>query len=298
MRNHMPVIAILLTLTACTASTASEEAKPPLPAGQSRSASMPLDMDMDSDGIRKADAPATPASVAFDNLKKLTGRWEAPLSNNKTIVDTFQPFALGTAILGEEWVDGKQITSTVFYLVGSELRADHYCDYLNQPRYVARTFTDPSVIDFEFREATNLDAHPKHFHSTTWHFVDANHLTQDWDVEGGPKVKSTVRLEFVRKDEDTPKIVGRVSHRYENASIRSGSEAQSVMGAELRQLWRVARRLGYLAINVVEEGFGLADGRQQNGVSEGTSVRWSIEDRPVRGQFRHGTEGPKRTGLI
>ena len=296
MRNHMPVIAILLTLAACTASTASEEAKPPLPAGQSTSASMP--MDMDSDGVRKADAPVTPASVAFDNLKKLTGRWEAPLSNNKTIVDTFQPFALGTAILGEEWVDGKQITSTVFYLVGSELRADHYCDYLNQPRYVARTFTDPSVIDFEFREATNLEAHPKHFHSTTWHFVDATHLTQDWQVEGGSKGKSTVRLEFVRKDEDTPKIVRRVSHGYENASIRGGSEAQSVMGAELRQLWRVARRLGYLAINVVEEGFGLADGRQRNGVSERTSARWSIEDRSARGQSRHGTEGPRRTALI
>ena len=293
MRNHIPVIAILLTLTACTASTASEEAKPPLPAGQSRSASMP--MDMDSDGVKKAD---TPASVAFDNLKKLTGRWEAPLSNNKTIVDTFQPFALGTAILGEEWVDGKQITSTVFYLVGSELRADHYCDYLNQPHYVARTSTDPSVIDFEFREATNLDTHPRHFHSTTWHFVDANHLTQDWDVEGGPKGKSAVRLEFVRKDEDTQKIARRESHGYENVSSRNGSEAQSLMGAELRQLWRVARRLGYLAINVVEEGFGLADGRQKNGISEGRSVRWSIENRSVRGQLRHGTEGPDRTVLI
>src|SRR5258708_4959367 len=154
MRSHMPVIAILLMLTARSAATASEEAKPPLPAGPAVSASMP--MDMGSDTVEKADTPATPGQVAFDNLKKLVGRWEAPMGNNKTLVDTFQPFALGTAILGEEWLDGKQITSTVFYLVGSELRADHYCDYLNQPRYIARTSTDPSVIDFEFREATNL----------------------------------------------------------------------------------------------------------------------------------------------
>jgi hypothetical protein len=286
MRNHMPLVAILLVLTACTASSASEEAKPPLQAGQAMSASMP--MDMGSDAVEKAH---TPDQVAFDNLKKLAGRWEAPMADHKTIVDTFQPFALGTAILGEEWVDGKQITSTVFYLVGSQLRADHYCDYLNQPRYVARTSTDPSVIDFEFLEATNLDAHPRHFHATTWHFIDANHLTQDWHVEGGPKGKGTVRLEFVRKDEDTQKIARRVSHGYESASSRSGSEVQSMIGADLRQLWRVTRRLGYLAINVVEEGFGLADGRQQNGFGERTSVRCCIEDRHVRGQSRHGTEG-------
>jgi hypothetical protein len=149
---------------------------------------------------KSADTTATPEQVAFENLKKLVGRWEAPLGNNKVIVDTFQPFAFGTAILGEEWVGGQQITSTVFYLVGSELRADHYCDYKNQPHYVFKPSSDPSIIDFVFREATNLDTHPTHFHSTTWHLVDANHLTQDWRIEGSPKGNSTVRLDFVRKD--------------------------------------------------------------------------------------------------
>jgi len=181
----------------------------------------------------------------------------------------FQPFALGTAILGEEWLDGKQLTTTVFYLVGSELRADHYCDYLNQPRYVAGTSTDPSVIDFEFREATNLDAHPRHFHSTTWHFIDANHLTQDWHVDGGPKGKSAVHLEFVRKDEATPKTVSRANHGYEKASFRSESEAQSMMSAHLRQLWRVARHLGSLAINVLEEGLGVRWGSADSAVTHG-----------------------------
>jgi hypothetical protein len=202
MRNPLPLAGMLLTLTACTATTASEEAKSPLRAGQVVSGSMPMDsmpMEMSGEAAKKADTPATPDQRAFENLKKLVGRWEAPLAHDKTIVDTFQPFALGTAILGEEWVDGQQITSTVFYMVGSELRADHYCDYLNQPRYVARTSTDPSVIDFEFREATNLDTHAMHFHSTTWHLVDADHLDQDWRIEGSPKGNGTVHLKFVRK---------------------------------------------------------------------------------------------------
>lgn len=147
----------------------------------------------------QAAPPASAAQASFDELKTLFGRWEAPMGKGKTIVDTFQPFAMGSAILAEEWVDGEQITSTVFYLVGSELRADHYCDYLNQPRYVAQPTTDPTVIDFEFREATNLDTHPQHFHATTWHLVDATHMTQDWRVEGGPKGSGKVHLDFVRR---------------------------------------------------------------------------------------------------
>ena len=197
MRTPWPLTAILLTLSACTASTASEQAKSPPQAGQLVRGSMP--MEMGNDTAPKADTPAATDQIAFENLKKLVGRWEAPLGNNKTIVDTFQPFAFGTAILAEEWIGTEQITSTVFYMVGSQLRADHYCDYLNQPRYVARTSTDPSVIDFEFREATNLETHATHFHSTTWRFIDADHLTQEWRIEGSPKGNSAVHLNFVRK---------------------------------------------------------------------------------------------------
>ena len=137
--------------------------------------------------------------ASVEALRKLIGgRWEAPMGGGKTIVDTFQPFAFGSAILAEEWVDGEQITSTVFYLVGAELRADHYCDYGNQPRYVALPSTDPSVIDFGFREATNLDSHPTHFHTTTWRLLDATHMAQDWHVEGGAKGSGQIHLEFVR----------------------------------------------------------------------------------------------------
>jgi hypothetical protein len=159
-----------------------------------------MPMQMTAADAKNSVAPATPEQMTFENLKKLVGKWEAPLRNNGVIVDTFRTFAFGTAILAEEWVNGQQVTSTVFYLVGPELRADHYCDYGNQPRYVARTPSDPATVDFMFREATNLDTHPTHFHSTTWHFIDAQHMTQDWHVEGSPKGNSTVHLDFVRKE--------------------------------------------------------------------------------------------------
>ena len=59
--------------------------------------------------------------------------------------------------------------------------------------------SDPTIIELGFRDATNLDQHPAHFHSTTWHLVDAQHMTQDWQVEGGKKGASTVHLQFMRK---------------------------------------------------------------------------------------------------
>jgi hypothetical protein len=150
--------------------------------------------------------PAAPPSVGqmlFDKIHGLIGTWDAPLGKD-VITDIFQPFAFDTAILGEEWLNGKQITSTVFYVVNGELRADHYCDYLNQPHFTAVPSMDPDVIDFQFRDATNLDTHPKHFHGTKWKIVDTTHLTQDWFVMGGMKPVSLAHMDFVKRPEAPP----------------------------------------------------------------------------------------------
>jgi hypothetical protein len=144
-------------------------------------------------------AGAASAQALLQKIKSLEGTWDAPMGDGGTITDIFRPFAMGTKVLGEEWVNGKQITSTVFYVVGSELYADHYCDYLNEPRYTAKPSADPAVIDLEFRDATNLDTHPAHFHSTQWRIVDADHLIQDWVVLGGKKPVSTIHLAFTRR---------------------------------------------------------------------------------------------------
>src|SRR5579859_706933 len=118
-------------------------------------------------GMPNANPPTTPETqgqILLDRVKDLEGKWDAQTKLG-VLTDIFKPFAMGTDVLMEEWINGKQITSTVFYVVNGELRADHFCDYLNQPRYTAVPSVDPSVLDFEFREATNLDTHPAHFHT-------------------------------------------------------------------------------------------------------------------------------------
>ena len=53
------------------------------------------------------------------------------------------------------------ITSSVSYMVGSQLRVDHFCDYGN-------------------------------------HLIDATHMTQAWEVLGGPKGRVMVHMDFVK----------------------------------------------------------------------------------------------------
>ena len=130
-------------------------------------------------------------------MRSLVGEWHAPLPNNETMIDIFRPIAFGTALLHEEWKNREQLTATVFYVVGSELRADHYCDMGNQLRYVDES-TDPQVLRFVLRDASNLDTHPRHFHSTTWRYVDAEHHIQDWEAMIPGKPAKTIRMDFKR----------------------------------------------------------------------------------------------------
>ncbi len=138
-------------------------------------------------------------ATAFEQIKGLTGEWHAP-EGQDTMINIFRPMAFGSAVLHEEWKKGEQLTATVFYMVGSELHADHFCDFKNQLRYtVTPSAADPRSLVFELRDATNLDVQPRHFHSTTWRFVDATHLDQDWHITGGGKEAKTVKLAFTKQ---------------------------------------------------------------------------------------------------
>ena len=155
----------------------------------------------ESDSVPMDTAPpaqTTTGDVLLAKVRSLMGTWDAPM-NGGTLTDIFKPFAFDTAVLMEEWLNGKQITSSIFYVVNGELRADHYCDFKNQPRYTAVPAVDPNVLDFEFRDATNLDTHPMHFHYTRWRVVDDQHLIEDWFIVGGKKPVSQAHLEFTRR---------------------------------------------------------------------------------------------------
>ncbi len=47
-------------------------------------------------------------------------------------------------------------------------------------------------------DASDLDTHPRHFHSTTWRYVDAEHHIQDWEAVIPGKPAKTIRMDFKR----------------------------------------------------------------------------------------------------
>lgn len=186
--QHVSIAAA--SLLACLGGWALSAAAQPLPSSP---------MTMPSAASQPAGAQAQSSLATFARIKSLAGEWQAPLDEGGSMVNIFRPFAYGTKVLAEEWENGKHITSTVFYMVGNQLHADHYCDYRNEPRYTLQSAAnDPRTIEFQFREATNLDAFPVHFHSTTWRLVDSNHLVQVWYTEGDKKPVAPIRLAFTR----------------------------------------------------------------------------------------------------
>jgi hypothetical protein len=142
--------------------------------------------------------PGGEAAAAFQSLQGLVGEWRAPLPKGEVMKNVFRPIAFGTALMHEEWKNGEQITATVFYVVGAELRADHFCDMGNQLRYVATKSRDSDALHFTLREAFNLDTHPTHFRSTTWQFIDSQHHVQDWEAVVPGKDPKLIRMEFTR----------------------------------------------------------------------------------------------------
>ena len=146
-------------------------------------------------------SPSTiPSNAAFERIKGLAGEWEAPY-RGKTMKDTFRVVGNGSAVLHTESFDGDLSGAvTLIYPVGDELRADHYCDLHNQPRFVAHTSSDANVVAFKLRDVTNLvPPGAEYFHALTIHFVDANHHWQEWEWFKDGKLKEILRMDFSRK---------------------------------------------------------------------------------------------------
>ncbi len=147
-----------------------------------------------------APAQETPAPTnpAFEEMKTLVGEWQATVGGEQ-IRNSFRLVGGGTVLMHVETIPGDSDVVTMFYPVGGEVRADHYCAYRNQPRFTAKPSADLSVIRFEFREITNLSAPSAvYMHGTDWRFPDSDHLVQEWHGFKDGKEKGIIRLEFKR----------------------------------------------------------------------------------------------------
>ena len=144
------------------------------------------------------------AQAAFAKLQALSGTWESTTVDGSKSRVQYEVIAGNSAVV-ERFVSDKmgaaEAMVTVYYLDGGRLLLQHFCMAKNQPRMKADSFDAArNELHFDFLDATGL-ASPQtgHMHSVTFHFTDADHMTQDWQFVENGKLKFTEFLQYTRQ---------------------------------------------------------------------------------------------------
>ena len=147
-------------------------------------------------------AQSTPGNAGFARLKSLAGQWEGMTNEGGKdfpVTTSFRVVSDGSALLDDLMRGTPHEMITMFHLDGSQLMATHYCAAHNQPRFVMAPSANPKVIDFEFKDATNLSSPTApHMVRVKFTIVNANHHIEDWTFLANGQ-KTTRRFDFHRK---------------------------------------------------------------------------------------------------
>jgi len=143
------------------------------------------------------------AQAAFTKLQSLKGTWESTLADGSKSTVQYEVIAGSSAVV-ERFVNDKMGAGnamvTVYYLDGGRLLLQHYCMAKNQPRMKAESFdASKNELHFAFLDATGL-ASPEagHMHNATFRFLDADHVTQEWQFFENGKPKFTESIQYAR----------------------------------------------------------------------------------------------------
>ena len=142
-------------------------------------------------------------NTVFAKIRSLAGDWEGGVVHDGNLMPAATTFRLvsdNSAVMGDLAPGTPHEMITMFHMDGKDLLATHYCSHHNQPRLRAVPSTGPNVIEFVFKDATNLagPADP-HMIGVKFTIPDANHHVEEWTaLENGRPV--TLRFEFHRKE--------------------------------------------------------------------------------------------------
>jgi len=135
------------------------------------------------------------ASPQLDKMKSLAGDWTGKSTDGKAIHANYKVVSGGSAVAETLVATGEPDMLTVYHLNGGNLMMTHYCSMGNQPRMKADA-GDGKSIAFHYVDGTNMSgADAAHMNDLTITFVDANHITQEWAMKGGPMEKVVFNLE-------------------------------------------------------------------------------------------------------
>jgi hypothetical protein len=140
--------------------------------------------------------PATPA--AFDQLRALTGTWQAKTSGGKVAMKaSYEVYGNGTAVVETLSGMGESPMVTVYYPDGSQVMLTHYCTMGNQPRMRTSDAGGGKQLSFGFVDATNMKSPAEaHMHALKITFADRDHFSQEWTMQkDGKDIADTFTFE-------------------------------------------------------------------------------------------------------
>lgn len=138
---------------------------------------------------------------AFAQLRALVGDWEGAAASGRRITVNYRLIANDTVLIETWTLSPTRQSMTVYHMDGEDLLATHYCPLGNQPRLqMVRDDTQPGVLNFRFRDATNLpDAARAHQHAF-WIRIpsDTSFERNETYIENGEEGSETIAYTRVR----------------------------------------------------------------------------------------------------
>jgi hypothetical protein len=147
-----------------------------------------------------------PKNAAFEQLKKLAGKWTGKGECMGTTMDvavTYKVTSAGSAVMETVFAGTDHDMVTMYTLDGDKLILTHYCALGNQPRMKAEKSDDPKKLVFKFLDGTNLDAaKDMHMHEGAIEWVDDNHIKSEWTAYVKGKPAGTAKIDLTRQKGD------------------------------------------------------------------------------------------------
>jgi hypothetical protein len=143
--------------------------------------------------------PQKPSTPVFDQIKTLAGEWEGKTSDGTPVRTSYRVVSNGSAVMNLLNPGPEPEMVTMFHMDGGSVMVTHYCSAGNQPRMVAKGSANPKVIEFSFKDVTNVTSPGEgHMRGLVLTLVDATHHKQEWIFrQDGKDQRDT--FEFSRK---------------------------------------------------------------------------------------------------
>lgn len=141
-------------------------------------------------------------AAAFEQLKALTGHWEAQPGGDEHATLDLELTASGTALIERSHMvdQGTPVEMiTLYYLDGDQLKLTHYCMAGNQPTMVGTYNPSTKTVKFDFSSITNLKSPDAgYMHHAVYTFIDNDHFKTQWTFRKDQQDAFTEEATYVR----------------------------------------------------------------------------------------------------